>query len=311
MRTSLTMHQLQAFVEVARVCSFRQAAEALRISQPALSRTIQGAEDALGTRLFDRDTRNVRVTPSGNELLPIARRVLSEFESSLGELAQFLDGRRGRVVVATLPSLGMAFLPEALAAYAKFQPAVEFSIHVLTTRPLLEMVNSGDADFAIGLQPPPDGRFRYDHLVDDEFALVCAEGHPLASKASWNWKVFSQYPLIAQSSSTSMRQLTDGVFQKLGLSVRMGYECGSLPLTGRLVAANLGIAALPRLTLPQLGTAGLAVRGLRGPVLERQLGIITRAGRSLSTASRNFLQLLKMHVRAVPPQRENRSHAAT
>lgn len=295
--TALKLNHLQAFLEVARVCNFRKAAEVLHMSQPALSRTIQGAEEALGTRLFDRDTRNVRLTPSGQELLPIARRVLSEFESSLGDLAQFLDGRRGRVVVATLPSLGIAFLPDVLTAFAKLQPAVDFSICALTTRPLLEMVDSGDADFAIALQPPPDDRFHYDHLVDDEFALVCASGHPLAAHHACSWEVFAQYPLIAQSSSTSMRLLTEGVFQKLGLTVRMAYECSSLPLTGKLLAANLGIAALPRLTLPQLESPGLAVCRLHDPVLTRQLGIVTRSGRSLSTASRNFLQMLKAHVR--------------
>src|SRR5258706_1519836 len=126
MRTPLTLHQLEAFVRVADASSFSRASEILNVSQPALSRTIKSAEDVLRVRLFDRDTRSVRLTAAGSEFLPIARRVISEFESSLGELAEFLSGRRGRIVVATIPSIGTCFLAATLREFAKLNRGVEF-----------------------------------------------------------------------------------------------------------------------------------------------------------------------------------------
>src|SRR5882672_7190477 len=181
MRIPLTLNHLEAFVHVADQGSFTKAAQILNISQPALSRAIRAAEKAVGARLFDRDTRNLRTTSAGQELLTIARRILAEFEFSLGDLAQFLMGRRGRVVVATVPSIGAAYLPTAIAAFAKTNPAVEFSIRAINTEPLLDMVASGEADFGITQQPPPDDRFHYEHLVIDEFVLLCATGHALTA----------------------------------------------------------------------------------------------------------------------------------
>src|SRR6476620_11104643 len=69
----------------------------LGVSQPALSRTVQQLEEVIGQRLFDRTTRSVALTPTGQELLPIAERLVAEFDSSFGELARFVAGRRGRV----------------------------------------------------------------------------------------------------------------------------------------------------------------------------------------------------------------------
>ena len=302
MRIPLTLNQLEAFVHVADQGSFTKAAQILNISQPALSRTIRAAEKAVGARLFDRDTRNLNTTPAGQELLTIARRVLAEFESSLGDLAQFLVGRRGRVVLATVPSIGAAYLPPVIAGFAKTHPAVEFSIHAINAQPLLEMVESGEADFGISLQPPPDDRFHYEHLVTDEFVMLCPTGHALTAREQCDWSDFRSYPFISQSSSTSIRALTASVFQKLGLAVRTVHECSSLFLSGKLVAAGLGITALPRLALPQLDLTGLETRRLRNPLLRRRLGIVRRSGRTLSKAASGFLEHFTAHIRSLEPE---------
>ena len=86
MRIDLSLRQLEAFVQVATSGSFRQAALQLGQSQPALSSAIRRAEQTLGARLFDRDTRQVRITATGQELLPVARRILRDFDHALGDL---------------------------------------------------------------------------------------------------------------------------------------------------------------------------------------------------------------------------------
>ena len=90
MRINLTLQQLEAFVELAKTSNFRAAAQALHVSQPALSRTVKLMEDVIGARLFDRDTRHVEITPTGVALLPIATRILENFNNSFSELSQFL-----------------------------------------------------------------------------------------------------------------------------------------------------------------------------------------------------------------------------
>lgn len=110
MRNSLTLKQMAALVAIAEQGNFSAAADHLHVSQPALSRTVRLAEEGLGTRIFDRDTRSVSLTPEGEELLPIARRILGEFNDSMGELFQFMEGKRGRVRVSAVPSVAQSLL---------------------------------------------------------------------------------------------------------------------------------------------------------------------------------------------------------
>lgn len=293
MRSRVTLHHVEAFVCVAELLSFRKAAQRLHMSQPALSRCIQGAEEALGARLFDRNTRNVRLTPSGTEFLPIARRLLLEFQASLDEVSEYLGGDRGRLVIAALPSISATLLPDVVCQFAQLWPSVQVAIQAPHSQVVIDLVAEGQADIGIALKPPRSEKVLYEHLLDDEFILVCSPDHPLARETSCSWKVFGEYPFIALSPTTSMWMLTQMVFRQLHMDVKPAYETGGLPLTGKLIAAGLGITAIPRLVLPQMGDQDVCVIPLESPVLERSLGILTRAGRTTSVPATNFLKLLR------------------
>jgi LysR family carnitine catabolism transcriptional activator len=89
--------------------------------------------------------------------------------------------------------------------------------------------------------------------------------------------------------------LTETLFEDQGLVVHKAYECENLSLSGKLIAAGLGITALPKLALSHANTSGVVIRALHEPRLRRRLGVVTRAGRTASTAANNFLTLLKKH----------------
>lgn len=285
MRVNLTLQQLEAFEKVATTASFRAAAQALFVSQPALSRTIRVAEDVLGTRLFDRDTRRVELTPAGQELLPIARRILQEFDSAFSELSEFVDGRRGHVTIASLPSVGVAILPRAIAALRRELPEVGFTLEEAPAAPLLKLVEQGAVDFGITVEPPPDARLRYTHLFDDPFVLVCRSDDPLARLKVAQWTVFAGRPYIGSSSQGSIGPILDAVLLRQGISVSPAFQYPSVAAGGALVAEGLGITALPRLALGLVASQGLAVVPLQRPVAKRRIGIVSRIGRSLSPAA--------------------------
>lgn len=293
MRIAITLQQLEAFVEVARTVNFRAAALALHVSQPALSRTIKLAEEALGARLFDRDTRHVEVTAAGKELLPIALRILENFNSSFSELSQFLEGRSGHVTVAALPSIGVALLPRAIAAFRREHPQVQFSLLEGPAEVIRAAIDEGRADLAISVRPGPHEPLRYRHLLDDSFVLLCRRDDPLAAKGSVPWSVFASRPFIAGSFKSSIRPITDAAFVQKGLHVVPAMEYPSIAAAGALVAAGLGLTALPRLALHLINNDDLASIALRRPVMSRPIGLVTRAGRSLSPVSQAFMESLR------------------
>jgi DNA-binding transcriptional LysR family regulator len=291
-KTPLTLQQLEAFAEVARTGNFRAAAQALNVSQPALSRTIRLAEDAVRARLFDRDTRHVEITPAGRELLPIAQRILSDFNGAFSELAQFLEGRSGHVTVAALPSAGVALLPPAIADFRREHPQVEFSFLEGPAEVVRAAVDEGRADFGITVRPGAHQPLRYRHWMDDPFVLVCRADDPLAARRSVPWTVFANQPFIASGSKSSIRPITDAAFLRKRLQVHQALESPSVAATGALVLAGLGITALPRLALHLLSNQGLATVPLQAPALSRAIGLVTRAGRSLSPVARGFMDRL-------------------
>jgi len=292
MRMKVTLHQLEVFLSVAELRSFTEAGRALNVSQPALSRTIRQIEDGVGARLFDRDTRNVELTPAGRELAPIARRILGEFEGAFSELAQFVEGRSGRVTVAALPSIAAAILPATIERFRHGHPQVDFTIRDALSDVIVSAVDEGHADLGVTVRPPVSERLAYRPLLSDEFVLVCRADDPLAGDAAVPWSVFEGRAFIAMASSSSVRAMTDAAFLQAALAVKPLYECEHIATAGSLIAAGLGVTALPRLTLPLIGFARMSVRPLEQPILSRSIGVVTRIGRSLSPAAQAFLTAL-------------------
>lgn len=299
MNRTLTLHELEVFLLLAETCNFRLAAERIHLSQPALSRTLQSAEWKLSARLFDRNTRKVELSSAGQELLPIATRVLSEFRHSLSDLSEFVAGRRGHFAVASLPSAAAELLPPAIAAFRETHPQVTIDIQPFPAEKLLSMVKEGSADFALSIPPGVDREINYESLIRDEFVLICKSDHPLALLPETTWEVFGQYPFIASGSVTSVRHITDSVLGKIDQTIAPVYESSNLALLGAMVAANLGISAIPKLTLRLIGTPGLATVPLKSPTVNREIGILTRYGRSLSTATTLFIEQLRIQAHQV------------
>ncbi len=292
MRMNLTPQQLSAFVRLAGTGSFSEAARLQGVSQPALSRAVQQMEAAVGRRLFDRTTRSVVLTPTGRELLPIAERLVAEFDGSFGELARFVDGRRGRIAVAALPSIAAVLLPPAIARFREGRPEVEVAVLDGLAGSVLDAVAEGRADLGLTIRPSPRATLAYRPLLSDEFGLVCRPDDELAGDTPLPWSVFEGRPFVAMAPESSVRQMADAAFLQAGLAIPPLYGCAFLGTTGHLVAAGLGVTALPRLTLPLLGRLGLVWRRLERPVMRRQMGAVTRAGRALAPATEAFLAVL-------------------
>jgi DNA-binding transcriptional LysR family regulator len=284
----LTLVQLEAFVQVAKARNFHGAARELNVSQPALTRSIKIVEDALGTKLFDRTPHGVDLTPNGKMLLPIAERILSELDDSFSDLAQHIKGAVGRISIAVLPSIGVSILPELVESFQGGNRQFQFIIQNISEIPLLDMLASGQVDFAIALRPLSAEGLDFIPLLEDEFALVCSRDHVLAGRPSVDWTVFADHPVIMGTRDTGVRMICDGVFSREGMSVVAAYETANWSVGGQLIARNLGISAMPRLALALTDMSRLTTVPLK-PAVTRSIGILTRSGRTLSTAAQLFL----------------------
>lgn len=290
MRRTPTLASLRLFMQVAQTHSFSETARLANLSQPALSRTIKLLEEELGVRLFDRNSRNVALTPAGTALLPTVERLAADFDLAFQELRQTFAGQRGRVIVGALPSAAAHILPGIIADFQATHPHVEIVLRDNLSGALYQQMLDRMIDFALTTPPARGDEFQFHPVMDDECVLVCrhADAETLARPAPWS--IFAEHPFVAMEPRSSVRLLTNSAFAKTDLVVRPLYECSQLATVGGLISAGLGITLLPRSALPMLGTSGdLAWRPMASPRIARTIGIARLANRTLSPAAAAFL----------------------
>lgn len=306
MRTRLSIQELEAVVDVAETLSFRASAERCFVSQPALSRTIAAAEAKLGTRLFDRNTRHVQLTAAGRELLPVAQRIVFELRDSLSDLSEFVAGRKGEFTIASVPAVAAAILPRPMQAFLQQHPNVNIKLLPVVATEVINMVANGSAQIGFCALPPDelaggDSRFDFTLFSEDELMFLCSDQDVLARRRSVTLKAFEQRPYIANGPASSLRPLVERLFVQAGMAVRPRYESANISVTAAMVAAGLGVAAVPALTQRLMNPAGLSFIPL-APAVSRSLGVLTRRGRSLSRAVELFMaQFFRFHEAAMHP----------
>ena len=289
MSKSPSMSSLRLFMQIAHTLSFSETARMTNVSQPALSRTIRLLEETLDVRLFDRNSRNVTLTAAGETLLPIVERLTADFDHAFTSVRQNFAGERGRVVVGALPSVAAGALPGMIAGFQAVYPLVEIILHDHLSGTLYQEMQDRQIDLAI-TTPPDEDNFRFEPLLEDDYVLVCRTGHAVDLPGTADWSIFADNPFIAMAARSSVRALTDTAFIKAAVGVKPLYECTQLATMGGLLAAGLGISALPQSTLAMLGQVTLVSRPLTAPMISRTIGMAWLADRTLPPAAAAFRQ---------------------
>ncbi len=302
----LSTRQLRALVQLAELRNFTRAAQTCHLSQPAFSAQIRALEDAVGARLFDRDTRSVRLTVEGARFEAAARRLLQETQLALDDLTDHVERRRGRVHLAALPSLAAGWLPEVFAEYRARFPGIELRLSDVLSDPCVELVRSGQADFALASGALPAAGIEgleLRVLRTDGFHLLCPAGHPLAQRRRLSLQALAGHPFIQMARSTSVRQALDAALHPLSMNTVLEVE--QLATVRGMVEAGLGISAVPTLTLYQFRTPGIVVRPLPLPTLTRSI-VLIRRNASLSSAAQAMHDLV---VERLESLRENKAQS--
>jgi DNA-binding transcriptional LysR family regulator len=278
MSMNISLRQLRAFLAVARQRHFRRAAEYLHLSQPAVSRHIAELEAELGVRLFDRTTREVVPTETGRYLESAIERVLDELEGVLDHVHSEGERRRGKVRIASVPTLSASLMPLCIADCAHEYPELTIQLHDQAQTLVLDSVRGGEVDFGIAIDPPETADFDCETIMRDPFCLVCRPDHPLAALKSVPWKKLQDQPLVLLDYSSGSRRLIDQALHKHGVTAAVVQQTGHTHTAFRMVEAGLGITITPVLSSPP---ASLAVRPLT-PMEHRTVMLIHRRQRSLS-----------------------------
>ncbi|RDI97024.1 LysR family transcriptional regulator [Dyella solisilvae] len=275
---NISLRQLRAFLAVARQQHFRRAADHLHLSQPAVSRYIAELEAELGVRLFDRTTRAVVPTEAGRYLEGAIGRVLDELEGVLDHVQSEGERRRGKVHVASVPTLSAGLMPQCIADCARRYPELTIQLHDQSQTQVLDAVLGGEVDFGVAIAPPANAEFDSESILRDPFVLVCRPDHALARLDRVPWRKLQGQPLVLLDYSSGSRRLIDHALASRGIEAQVVQQTGHTLTAFRMVEAGLGVSVSPALSPPP---STLVTRPLT-PQESRDVVLLKRRQRSLS-----------------------------
>ena len=277
---------LQAFVEVAERASFSAAAEALFLTQPAVSKRVAQLESELGTRLFDRIGRRISLTGTGAALLPRARRLINDARE-LKRLVVDLSGEvGGRLVMGTSHHIGLHRLPAPLKRFTEQFPAVELDIRFMDSEAACRAVEVGDLELAIVTLPPTQpSALQMQVIWHDPLTFMVGRDHPLAGRDTLGLTELLRYPALLPGTTTYTRGILESAVHDAGVEIHVAMATNYLETLHMLVATGLGWSVLPA-TMLDGEVHALTVEGMQ---LSRELGAVTNRKRSLSNAAQKMI----------------------
>lgn len=289
----MTLKQMRAFLAVAQSLSFAVACERLHLSQSALSLTIKALEEGLGGRLFSRNTRNVALTPEGESLLPLARRLIADWDNAEDEMRQRFTLQRGRVTLAAMPSFAGNLLPPILKTFRVRYPNVNVTVNDVINEQVLEMVRDRHVELGVAFEPMQGSSLAFTPLYLDRFVAVVPLDSALAQCSEIQWKTLLEQSFITLQRPSAVRVMLEEHLQARGMKLPVEFESHQLATVGRMVASGLGVSAVPALCVGQMHELGARCITLSDPVIERTIGVLTKPGYELSAAAQALFDTLK------------------
>ena len=292
---NITIKQIRAFLAVVEVNSFAEASELLHISQPALSIAIKNLEETVGGKLLARSTRTLALTPEGELFLPVAKRLLEDFDNAFIELHELFSLQRGNLSLAAMPSFASTHLPQHLATFNKEYPAIKIKIHDVIAENAVEMVRTGKVEFAISFDPGISNDLNFEALFSDKFIAAFPKNHELMQIKELKWQHLVKHPFITLQRPSSIRLLMDNMLAEQNIFLNVAFETNQLATVVQMVATELGISAIPSLYKQQMQSLDVEFRELAEPIISRRVGIITRRRYPLSKTANAFIEILRRY----------------
>ncbi|MCU0705902.1 MAG: LysR family transcriptional regulator [Fimbriiglobus sp.] len=288
----MELHQLRYFVKVAELGHFTRAAEACGVSQPSLSQAVAKLEGELGSPLFERLGRGVRLTDAGVKLKERATHILRLVDEARASVTGHPDA--GRLVVAAIPTIAPYLLPKVLTAFADACPNAEVEVIEETTERAVGRTAAGEADVLIAAWPLRHDDLHFEPLFTEELLAVLPAPHPLASKPRLTLKELTSERFILLNEAHCLTETTLAFCTRRNSSPLVTARMHQLTTVLELVRLGHGVSLIPAMAAAADPSKHRVYRPISGEKPTRTVAVGWNPRRYQSSVFGKFVEVLRV-----------------
>ena len=284
----MNLNHLNYFRVLAKLEHYTQAADELSITQPSLSHAMSSLEKDLGTYLFEKQGRNIKLTKYGKIYFEYVDKALSELEKGERKLRELTNILSGTIELGYIYTLGPAFVPNLIKNFVTIEDNknIKFLFGQGTTKSLIEDLKNEKFDMIFCSYVENEKEVDFIPIENEELVVIVSNEHPLAKNNSIDLRELYNYPFIGFSEKSGIRSLINRLFEEVGIQPNTICEVEEDNAVAGLVEINYGIAVIPRIS--SLKNYNIKVLSIINPSHERFIYLATLKNRYLTPSVNLF-----------------------
>ncbi len=297
--------RLQVFYTVAKLLSFTKAADALHMTQPAVTFQIRQLEEQFDTRLFDRTHNRVSLTEAGQLAYQYGERIFELYNEMEQAIKELTGDVRGALTVGASTTIAEYMLPALLGGFKAKYPEVNLRLKVSNTEGIVSMVENNVIDLGVVEAPVSNKNLLVEICQEDELVLVLPPEHPLASREAVSASDLLDYSFICREEGSGTREVVTEYLKQQGIDrsdIKECLELGSSESIKGAVEAGMGISILSRASVGKEFELGMLAAVPLDPPLRRPFSFVRQRQKFRLRAMEELLEFARNYCTAVNPE---------
>ncbi|MBN2439151.1 MAG: LysR family transcriptional regulator [Deltaproteobacteria bacterium] len=293
----MNLNQLRVFYLTAKHGSLSAAAEALFITQPAVTKGIQHLQEHYEIKLFNRFGKKMALTDAGEVLYGIAESIFEMENQAEESLRDFQQRKRGFIRILSSESFGAYYLPFILDRFSRVNPKVRVSMEILPTELIVEKTAALANDIGFISYPVPHKKLVAREVLEDSFQLIVPPGHPFAAKSFIESEDLAGHSLIVHEKGSAPRRSTEEYIRRHNISISIPLELSNNEAVKTAVEEGLGVAVITRRVVSkEIGMGSLKAIPLSDPAMTRKFYLIHHKDKYFSRSLQSLIDMVDQWV---------------
>ena len=286
----MDMRHLKYFMEVARLKSFTRASETLHVSQSAISKMIKDLEGELGFNLFDRSSKQIELTDTGETFLLHTTEVVTLFNNLIVEVESAAKLDKGKIVIGLPPITGATRFAQLLGEFKKKFQQIDIALFEYGSKTIEQGIQNGSIDIGIICNIPDSSTYHSFALSNDPLWVIASPEHRISKFTEVDLASLRDEQFVMYREDFSLHHAIVNGCVSAGFKPRIIFETTPRELMTQIVATNLGVALLPGKTCAELDHKTITAIPLVRPQIHHHMSIIWKKGRHLNRAAQLWIE---------------------